>query len=100
MPDIDTDFDDDGRQKVIDYVVEKYGKKSGGATDHLRTMAAKSSIKGCGACAEYVGGGINALSKFVPERPGISLNRLVMLRWPAKAVWPIKKISLRRDGQC
>jgi DNA polymerase-3 subunit alpha len=26
MPDIDTDFDDEGRQKVIDYVVEKYGK--------------------------------------------------------------------------
>ena len=27
MPDIDTDFDDDGRQKVIDYVVNKYGKQ-------------------------------------------------------------------------
>jgi DNA polymerase-3 subunit alpha len=26
MPDIDTDFDDEGRQKVIDYVVEKYGR--------------------------------------------------------------------------
>ncbi len=26
MPDIDTDFDDEGRQKVIDYVVQKYGK--------------------------------------------------------------------------
>ncbi|NIR48346.1 hypothetical protein GWO43_07750, partial [candidate division KSB1 bacterium] len=26
MPDIDIDFDDDGRQKVIDYVVDKYGK--------------------------------------------------------------------------
>lgn len=35
MPDIDTDFDDDGRQKVIDYVVQKYGEESGGANCHL-----------------------------------------------------------------
>ncbi|MFN5189372.1 MAG: DNA polymerase III subunit alpha, partial [Chitinophagia bacterium] len=45
MPDIDTDFDDEGRQKVIDYVVEKYGKEQVAQIITYGTMAAKSSIK-------------------------------------------------------
>ncbi|HPA23723.1 MAG TPA: DNA polymerase III subunit alpha, partial [Ferruginibacter sp.] len=44
MPDIDTDFDDEGRQKVIDYVVQKYGKKQVAQIITYGTMAAKSSI--------------------------------------------------------
>jgi DNA polymerase-3 subunit alpha len=45
MPDIDTDFDDIGRQKVIDYVVEKYGKNQVAQIVTYGTMAAKMSIK-------------------------------------------------------
>lgn len=45
MPDIDTDFDDEGRQKVIDYVVEKYGKQQVAQIITYGTMAAKMSIK-------------------------------------------------------
>ncbi len=45
MPDIDTDFDDEGRQKVIDYVVEKYGKNQVAQIITYGTMAAKISIK-------------------------------------------------------
>ena len=45
MPDIDTDFDDDGRQKVIDYVVNKYGKQQVAHIVTYGTMAAKMSIK-------------------------------------------------------
>ena len=45
MPDIDTDFDDVGRQKVIDYVVDKYGKAQVAHIVTYGTMAAKSSIK-------------------------------------------------------
>ena len=41
MPDIDTDFDDEGRQKVIDYVVEKYGKNQVAQIVTYGTMAAK-----------------------------------------------------------
>jgi DNA polymerase-3 subunit alpha len=44
MPDIDTDFDDEGRQKVIDYVVKKYGKNQVAQIITYGTMAAKSSI--------------------------------------------------------
>ena len=45
MPDIDTDFDDEGRQKVIDYVVDKYGKNQVAQIVTYGTMAAKMSIK-------------------------------------------------------
>ncbi|KAF0235665.1 MAG: DNA polymerase III subunit [Chitinophagaceae bacterium] len=45
MPDIDTDFDDEGRQKVIDYVVDKYGKSQVAQIVTYGTMAAKMSIK-------------------------------------------------------
>jgi DNA polymerase III subunit alpha len=45
MPDIDTDFDDEGRQKVIDYVVNKYGKNQVAQIVTYGTMATKSSIK-------------------------------------------------------
>ena len=43
--DIDTDFDDEGRQKVIDYVVKKYGKNQVAQIVTYGTMAAKMSIK-------------------------------------------------------
>ncbi len=45
MPDIDIDFDDKGRDKVISYVVDKYGKDRVGQIVTIGTMAAKSAIK-------------------------------------------------------
>ncbi len=45
LPDIDIDFDDEGRQKVIDFVIEKYGKNQVAQIITYGTMAAKSSIR-------------------------------------------------------
>ena len=45
MPDIDIDFDDEGRGKVIDYVINKYGKSQVAQIITYGTMAAKSSIR-------------------------------------------------------
>lgn len=77
MPDIDTDFDDDGRQKVIDYVVDKYGKNQVAQLITYGTMAAKTSIKDVARVMDLPIADSNALSKLVPERPGISLKRLI-----------------------
>lgn len=82
MPDIDTDFDDIGRQKVIDYVVEKYGKNQVAHIVTYGTMAAKSSIKDVARVMDLPLPDANVLAKMVPERPGISLKRL--LRAPMK----------------
>lgn len=77
MPDIDTDFDDDGRQKVIDYVVQKYGKNQVAQIITYGTMAAKSSIADVARVMDLPLAESRALSKLVPEKPGINLKRLL-----------------------
>ena len=77
MPDIDTDFDDEGRQKVIDYVVEKYGKNQVAQIITYGTMAAKMSIKDVARVMDLPLSEANALAKLVPERPGITLKRVL-----------------------
>ncbi len=75
MPDIDTDFDDEGRQLVIDYVVDKYGKNQVAQIITYGTMAAKMAIKDVSRVTELPLGEANALAKLVPERPGITLTQ-------------------------
>ncbi len=77
MPDIDTDFDDDGRQKVIDYVVEKYGKNQVAQIVTFGTMAAKMSIKDVARVLDLPLAESNMLAKLVPDRPGTNLNRML-----------------------
>ncbi|MGN6213002.1 DNA polymerase III subunit alpha [Parafilimonas sp.] len=77
MPDIDTDFDDEGRQKVIDYVVEKYGKNQVAQIITYGTMAAKMSIKDVARVMDLPLAESNALAKMVPDRPGTDLGRVL-----------------------
>src|SRR5687767_11756916 len=77
MPDIDTDFDDEGRQKVLEYVVGKYGKNQVAQIVTYGTMAAKMSIKDVARVLDLPLPEANALAKLVPERPGISLDRVL-----------------------
>jgi len=74
MPDIDTDFDDEGRQKVIDYVVKKYGKAQVAHIVTYGTMAAKMSIKDVARVLDLPLPEANALAKLVPDTPGTNLN--------------------------
>lgn len=79
MPDIDTDFDDLGRQKVIDYVVNKYGKTQVAQIITYGTMAAKSSIKDVSRVMDLPLADANVLAKMVSDKPGagITLKRLL-----------------------
>ena len=77
MPDIDTDFDDEGRQKVIDYVVQKYGKQQVAQIVTYGTMAAKMSIKDVARVLDLPLPEANALAKLVSDKPGIKLNRIL-----------------------
>jgi DNA polymerase-3 subunit alpha len=77
MPDIDTDFDDEGRQKVIDYVVEKYGKNQVAQIVTYGSMAAKMSIKDVARVLDLPLAEANFLAKLVPDKPGISLDRVM-----------------------
>ncbi len=75
MPDIDIDFDDVNRQRVIDYVVDKYGKTQVAQIITFGTMAAKSSIKDVARAMELPLPATNELAKMVPEQVGTTLQK-------------------------
>jgi DNA polymerase-3 subunit alpha len=75
LPDIDIDFDDEGRDKVLKYVIEKYGHTQVAQIITYGTMAAKSSIRDCARVMELPLAEANNLAKMVPERPGTSLEK-------------------------
>lgn len=74
LPDIDIDFDDEGRDKVLKYVIDKYGKNQVAQIITYGTMAAKSSIRDCARVMELPLAEANNLAKMIPERPGTSLD--------------------------
>lgn len=76
MPDIDTDFDDAGRQKVIDYVIEKYGQQQVAQIITYGSMKAKSAIKDVARVLELSLDESAALSKLVPETPNTSFDQI------------------------
>jgi DNA polymerase-3 subunit alpha len=84
MPDIDTDFDDEGRQRVINYVVDKYGKNQVAQIITYGTMAAKMSIKDVARALDLPLPESNALAKMVPDKPGIELGRVLQAPLTAK----------------
>jgi DNA polymerase III subunit alpha len=75
LPDIDIDFDDEGRGKIIDWVVNKYGKNQVAQIITYGTMAAKSSIRDSARVMELPLSDADILAKLVPERPGTSLTQ-------------------------
>ncbi|MBT1702384.1 DNA polymerase III subunit alpha [Chryseosolibacter indicus] len=74
LPDIDIDFDDEGRDKVLKYVIDKYGKSQVAQIITYGTMAAKSSIRDCARVMELPLSEANILAKLIPEKPGTSLD--------------------------
>jgi DNA polymerase III subunit alpha len=77
MPDIDTDFDDSGRQKVIDYVVDKYGKNQVAQIITYGSMAARTSIQDVGRVLDMPLSDVNAIKKLVPDTLGITLRQAI-----------------------
>jgi len=67
LPDIDIDFDDDGRQKVIDYVIDKYGANQVAQIITYGTMAAKSSVRDAGRVMELPLSDTDRIAKLIPN---------------------------------
>jgi DNA polymerase-3 subunit alpha len=72
MPDIDIDFDDEGRGRVIDWVIEKYGANQVAQIITYGTMAAKSSIRDAGRVLDLPLVDTGLLGKLLPD--GVSLK--------------------------
>ncbi len=72
MPDIDIDFDDDGRQRVIDWVVEKYGRNQVAQIITFGRMKARSAIRDVARVLDLPLPQADAIAKLVPNRQGKS----------------------------
>jgi len=69
LPDIDVDFDDEGRNKVLNYVTEKYGAEKVAHIITYGTMAAKMAIKDVARVEDLPIAESDRLSRFIPSRP-------------------------------
>ncbi|MBR4772867.1 MAG: DNA polymerase III subunit alpha [Bacteroidales bacterium] len=68
LPDIDVDFDDAGRGRVLDWVTQKYGKERVAHIITYGTMATKSSIADVGRVEKIPLNTVNDLKKLIPDR--------------------------------
>ena len=68
LPDIDVDFDDAGRGKVLDWVTHKYGKERVAHIITYGTMATKSSIADVGRVEKVPLSTVNQLKSYIPDR--------------------------------
>ncbi|MCK0144523.1 DNA polymerase III subunit alpha [Arenibacter sp. F26102] len=67
MPDIDIDFDDEGRGRVMDYVINKYGANQVAQIITYGTMAAKSSIRDTARALDLPLGDADRMAKLIPN---------------------------------
>lgn len=75
MPDFDIDFCMEGRDRVIDYVAEKYGRQSVSQIITFGTMAAKAVIRDVGRVLGYGYGFVDTIAKLIPFEIGITLEK-------------------------
>ncbi len=75
MPDIDVDFDDAGRGKVLEFVTQKYGQDHVAHIVTFGQMAAKSVIKDVGRAMDYPLADTNKLVGLVPDTPKITFKK-------------------------
>jgi DNA polymerase III subunit alpha len=69
MPDIDIDFDDEGRSRVMDYVIKKYGANQVAQIITYGTMAAKSAIRDTARVLDLPLNEADRISKLIPTCP-------------------------------
>lgn len=77
MPDIDIDFDEDGRESVLEWVVNKYGKKRVAHIITFGSMAPKMAIKDVARVQKLELSEANRLCKMIPEKPGTTFKSAI-----------------------
>jgi DNA polymerase-3 subunit alpha len=74
MPDMDIDFAVEGRERVINYVRELYGKDRVAQIITFGTMAARAAVRDAGRVLEHPYGVVDRIAKLIPEGPGQMLD--------------------------
>jgi len=79
MPDIDIDFEDDRRQEVIDYVIEKYGKTHVAQIITFGTMAARAAIRDVGRVVNISYQDADRIAKAIPFQLGMTIEKALKM---------------------
>ncbi|PKO77473.1 MAG: DNA polymerase III subunit alpha [Betaproteobacteria bacterium HGW-Betaproteobacteria-15] len=74
MPDFDIDFCQSNRDRVIDYVKDRYGKDAVSQIATFGTMAARAAIRDVGRVLDFSYGFCDGISKLIPNKPGMSVT--------------------------
>jgi len=75
MPDFDIDFCVEGRDRVIDYVAEHYGRERVSQIITYGTLAAKAAVRDCGRVLGYNYGFVDSIAKLIPLQLDITLKK-------------------------
>ncbi len=75
MPDIDIDFDEDGRELVLEWVINKYGKERVAQIITMGRMFPKMAIRDVARVQQLPLNEADRLAKLIPDKPGISFAR-------------------------
>ncbi|MEZ5081245.1 MAG: DNA polymerase III subunit alpha, partial [Thermoleophilia bacterium] len=75
MPDIDTDFAVAGRERVVQYVTEKYGSGSVARIGTFGKLLARAVVRDSGRVLGFTYGQVDRVAKLVPEKPGMRLDK-------------------------
>jgi DNA polymerase III subunit alpha len=94
LPDIDIDFDDEGRSKVMDYVIEKYGSKQVAQIITYGTMAAKSAIRDTARVLDLPLFEADKIAKLIP---GLIPSKWSLSRFMNDSESEIKKVLRPED---
>lgn len=104
MPDIDTDFPDNRRDEVIDYVINRYGKDHIAHICTFGTLACKQSLRDIGRVLDVPLRKVDALCKAVPNYPKITLqqalkdSRFHQILYSDPQYLEIMKLALKVEG--
>lgn len=105
MPDFDIDFCQEGRDRVIDYVKQKYGLASVSQIVTFGTMAAKAVIRDVGRVLDLPFNQVDSLAKLIPNELGVTLSKALEMepqlkerRAKEEEVKELLELALRLEG--
>ncbi|WP_297118310.1 DNA polymerase III subunit alpha [uncultured Porphyromonas sp.] len=98
MPDIDIDFDDKNRWRVLEWVTNKYGRDRVSNIITLTTMATKGAVKGVARVEELPLDQANRLCKLIPDRPPEGVKHL-SIDWMIKNNQEFREASVSQNTQ-
>jgi DNA polymerase-3 subunit alpha len=93
MPDMDIDFAVEGRDRVINYVAEKYGRDRVAQIITFSTMAARAAVRDAGRVLEIPYGVVDKIAKLIPEGPGQTLDACLKPGQELKAQYDADEVT-------